>query len=112
MSKVFIINNMTHDYTSAEKYGELVNVTEGKMPIFKTDTMRKILQDKLVDFTSEDYLLISGPTLMCIMAYQVALDILESRRVLLGEGDCEWLHLKTLVFDAKEQGYIVRHLSA
>lgn len=96
MSKVYVVNNMTHDYTKAEKFGTLVNVTEGKMPIFKTDTMLAILKERLADFTSDDYLLISGPALMCIMVATIAFSKVNT--------------VKVLVFDAKEQGYIVRHL--
>lgn len=87
---------MTHNYTSAEKFGQLVNVTEGKMPIFKTDTMLSILKEGMKDFSSDDYLLLSGPALMCVMATGIAFNKVSK--------------VKLLVFDAKKQDYIVRHL--
>jgi NAD(P)H-flavin reductase len=102
MPKVFVINNATHDYNKAEKFGELINVTEGKMPIFKTDVMKEIFVDSLKSFTDNDYLLISGPAIMCIMAYQVVYEMMRS----LNKAT-----IKLLVFDAKEQEYIVRHLT-
>lgn len=96
MSKVFIINNMTHNYSKAEKFGELVDITNGKMPIFKTDVMSGILKDGLEDFSNDDYLLISGPALLCIMAAQAAF--------------VKFDEVKFLIFDAKIQDYVVRHL--
>jgi hypothetical protein len=96
MAKVFVISNMTHNYSSAEKFGKLVNVTEGKVPIFKTDTMISLLKHGLMTFSDDDYLLISGPALLCIMATTILFNKLGK--------------IKLLVFDAKEQDYIVRHL--
>lgn len=93
---VYILNNMTHDYSKAEKFGELVNVTEGKVPIFRTETMLNILNEALKDFTQDDFLLISGPAIVCMMAYHMLKSRLKSIRV--------------LVFDAKEQDYIIRHM--
>ncbi len=97
MPKVFVVNNMMHDYSAAAKYGELINVTEGKVPIFKTDTMISILKDKLADFTEDDYLLISGPVLISIIAVPMLF-----KKVSM---------LKLLVFDAKKQEYVVRHIN-
>lgn len=96
--KVYIINDMNHNFDKAEKHGEMIFVTEGKVPIFKVDVMKKMLRDGLKDFDLEnDFLLVSGPALMCMLATLVLLD-----------GDTP---IKTLVFDAKAQDYIVRHIS-
>lgn len=104
MAKVYIVNNMVHDYSSAAKFGELVNATEGKVPIFKTDISSEWLERTLKDFTEEDYLLLSGPTILCIMAHIIVVRALKDKR--------QPTVIKFLVFDAKEQSYIVRHLSA
>lgn len=96
MSKVYVINDMNHSYSKAERFGEVVPVTEGKMPIFKTDTMLTILKESLKNYKSDDYLLISGPAIMCIMATSIVFKRFEN--------------IKLLVFDAKEQDYVVRHL--
>jgi hypothetical protein len=95
MSRVFIINSSAHDYSSATKFGKVCNITEGKVPLFKTDLMKSILIKELNNFTSEDYLLVSGPTWLCMMTA-----IILSKRL---------TEIKFLVFDAKEQEYIVRH---
>ena len=95
MPRVFIINNTSHDYSSATKYGTVVSITEGKMPIFKTDLMKEILTKALENFTSNDYLLISGPAWLCVMTSAILYKRLDE--------------VKFLIFDAKEQSYVVRH---
>lgn len=101
-AKVYVVNDMNHDFSKAEKFGKLVFVTEGKMPIFKTDYIRTALTAALHDFKRDDYLLVAGPTLMCIMATLIVasaftLDFVDTS-------------IKLLVFDAKEQDYVVRHV--
>lgn len=97
MSKVYIVNCTEHNYSTAKKYGELVSVTNGKLPIFKTDTILALLKKSFVNFTNDDYVLVSGPAWVSILA---ALLVLK-----------RFNEVKFLVFDAKEQSYIVRHLS-
>ena len=97
MAKVYVVNNTSHDYSKAEQYGELVYVTKGKLPIFKTNTVRAILEKGLVKFTKDDYLLISGPAIVNIMAATILHNKFDT--------------VKFLIFDAKQQDYAVRHLS-
>lgn len=98
MAKVFIVNDMNHDFTKAKEHGELVYVTTGKVPIFKTDVANNMLRQGLKDFDiDKDFLLLSGPAILCIMASHIVVD-----------GDKP---IQLLVFDAKEQDYVVRHLS-
>lgn len=98
MAKVYIINDSNHNFDDAKRYGELRYVTKGKVPIFKTGATKSLLIEGLKDFDhTNDYLLVSGPSLLCMQA-----------ALLLCNGDNKVI--KTLVFDAKEQSYIVRHL--
>lgn len=97
MAKVYIVNNANHDYSKAEQYGELMYVTRGKVPIFKTSTVRAMLEKGLVEFTKDDYLLISGPAIVSVMAATVLYNKFDT--------------VKFLVFDAKQQDYVVRHLN-
>ena len=97
MAKVYVVNNANHDYSKAEQYGELVYVTRGKIPIFKTSTVRAMLEKGLVKFTKDDYLLISGPAIVNIMAATILFNKFDT--------------VKFLVFDAKQQDYVVRHLN-
>ncbi len=97
MAKVYVVNNTNHDYSKAEQYGELVYVTKGKLPIFKTNTVRAMLEKGLVKFTKDDYLLISGPVIVNIMAATILYNKFDT--------------VKFLIFDAKQQDYVVRHLN-
>ena len=97
MAKVYIVNDANYDYSKAEQYGELVYVTRGKLPIFRTSTVRVMLEKGLVKFTKDDYLLISGPTIVSIMAATILYNKFDT--------------VKFLVFDAKQQDYVVRHIN-
>lgn len=97
MSTVYVVNNAMHDYQNAEKFGNIVFMTEGKVPIFKTDTVTKMLRDGLATFNANDYILVSGPAWLDIIAALIAFKHLSE--------------VKFLVFDAKERTYIVRHLN-
>jgi len=97
MAKVYVVNNTNHDYSKAEQYGELVYVTKGKLPIFKTNTVRAMLEKGLVKFSKDDYLLISGPAIVSIMAATILYNNFDT--------------VKFLVFDAKQQDYVVRHIN-
>lgn len=97
MAKVYVVNNVHHDFSKAEQYGELVYVTKGQLPIFKTSTVRAMLEKGLVKFTKDDYLLISGPAIVNIMAATLLFNKFDT--------------VKFLVFDAKQQNYVVRHLN-
>lgn len=97
MAKVYVINDMNHNFDKAKRFGELSYVTKGKVPIFKTDVAKTMLEDGLKEFdTKEDYLLVSGAPVLCMMA---ALIVVSASPV------------KMLIFDAKEQDYVVRHLA-
>jgi predicted ATPase len=102
MPKVYIVNDLNHDFYKAEKFGKLVYITEGKMPIFKTDVIRTLMQNKMKDFNEDDYLLVTGPALMCIMATLIVVGLFTEKFIST--------QVKLLVFDAKEQEYIVRHV--
>ena len=97
MAKVYVVNNANHDYSKAEQYGELMYVTRGKLPIFKTSTVRAMLEKGLVKFTKDDYLLISGPAIVNIIAATILYNKFDT--------------VKFLVFDAKQQDYVVRHIN-
>ena len=97
MAKVYVVNNTNHDYSKAEQYGELVYITKGKLPIFKTNTVRAMLEKGLVKFTKDDYLLISGPAIVSVMAATILYNNFDT--------------VKFLIFDAKQQDYVVRHLN-
>lgn len=98
-SYVYVVNNDLHDFSVAASYGKCVDVTHGKQPIFKTDVIKEKLKEGLKYFEKKDFLLISGPVILNMMA----LDCLRQ----MGFGPST---VKCLVFDAKQQNYVVRHI--
>ncbi|MNB69343.1 hypothetical protein D3C75_158710 [compost metagenome] len=99
MPKVYVVNDRHHDFSSAKEHGELVYLTEGIVPVFKTASLMKELEAKLVDFSmKEDKLLISGPSVVNMMA-----SIILTQR---GIGK-----LTVLIYDIKERRYVARTLA-
>ena len=95
MSKVYVMNKSGHDFSDAEKHGELVYLTEGKHNIFSTGAMIQDLKNKLRDFKpSEDFLLMSGSPFVAASAMSIILTKIRSVNVLL--------------FDAKNRVYVPR----
>jgi len=64
MPKVFIINKGRHNYTDAEKYGELVSVSEGSIDKYNPDKIYRDFYEVLNNSTPEDFLLLSGLALV------------------------------------------------
>jgi hypothetical protein len=53
-----------HDYTQAERFGNLVPITTGTVNPFNVDRQMVIAAAKLALADPEDYLLISGPQIL------------------------------------------------
>ena len=70
LGKVYVTNRGWHDYTSAERYGQLITLTEARIDYRHTDRVRAQIVEGLRDFDPElDYVLISG---MPALAFEVA----------------------------------------
>lgn len=68
MSKVYITNSAGHDFTNAKQFGELVWVTKGFVSFHSLDRLKHILSEKLAETKPEDYLLLSGTQVICVVA--------------------------------------------
>ena len=99
MAMVYVINDMNHNFSRASKYGTIVYATEGKVPIFKIDLVHNLLKQGLNGFKETDYLLVSGPPILCMIATLIITTRNPGMEV-----------IKTLIFDAKKQEYVIRHL--
>ena len=60
MAKVFVINRSAKDFSKAEKYGELIFLTEGHRKVFNVANDYRELIEKLKDATPDDYILLTG----------------------------------------------------
>ncbi len=65
---VFIPHRANHDYTDAKSFGELVFLTEGEQNRFKLNQLYTELGKKMLNARPDDYLMITGPTTVNIVA--------------------------------------------
>lgn len=71
MSKVYVINKGCHDLSDAEGFGELVYLSEGSMNKFNTSGMYRTFIETLEESEPNDYILVSGLTVMCVVACSI-----------------------------------------
>lgn len=71
MRKVYIVNKGGHDFDAARKFGELVYISEGSIPALHTNNMYRLAVEAMKNSTKDDYLLITGPANMSIIAASV-----------------------------------------
>jgi len=101
-SRVFIANVGYHDYSAAERFGKLVAVTRAKVDLEHSDRMEAEIQDALADFNSDDYLLLSGPPLINILAAGFIFKRLGEVRVVYWDGLMRDYHVRELTFETRE----------
>lgn len=66
--KVFVINKSSHDYSGASSFGDLVFMTDGNLRRFSTSKMFRLFQQFIEKSSPYDYILLSGMTVMCVIA--------------------------------------------
>jgi hypothetical protein len=54
--RVYIVNKSAHDFSEAEKYGQLIYITEGKLNRFSANDMHRQAEDVLKGSTMHDYI--------------------------------------------------------
>jgi hypothetical protein len=68
MPRVFVTNFAGHDYSKAEKFGELNWVTRGYISFHSLDRVKYRICEEVQKSTSEDWLLLSGIPVICVVA--------------------------------------------
>lgn len=71
MSKVFVVNRGCHDHSDAERFGELVYLSEGSINRYATGKMYREFVPELKKSSSEDYILTTGLTVMSVVACSI-----------------------------------------
>lgn len=56
MPNVFIVNKSAHDFSEAEKYGDVVFLSEGPMNRYSTNNMIRQFKDKMKNSEPDDYI--------------------------------------------------------
>lgn len=94
--RVFILNDGGQNYQPAEKFGELIYCTEGKLDKFDISNMYRELSETLADSEPHDYIVLTSLSSLCSVAC-----------AMMGSMHGE-LHL--LVYDVKTSEYVARDL--
>jgi len=71
LRNVYIINDSAHDYSEAESFGQLIYLTEGRINKLATAKMFRDFQAALEGSTKDDYILLSGLTIMSVIACSI-----------------------------------------
>lgn len=101
MKRVYVINKGGHDYSAAERYGDLYYCTDG--PVDKNDIqqMYRELNHALTDSEQDDYILLTSLASLCSIACAI-FAAKHGRLNLLVHTGSSYL-AKTMVFDLEEQ---------
>jgi len=63
-TKVYVPNRSYHDFSEATRFGELIYLTAGKISILSIGRMYRTFMPVIQDSSKEDYILVSGPSVM------------------------------------------------
>jgi len=64
MPKVWVGNLGGHDVSGAGKFGEVIILTRGTIPIFNTERLWFQIRKRLADASGDDYILLTGPQIL------------------------------------------------
>ena len=65
--KIFIVNKSYHDYTEAEKFGELIFMSEGSINRYSASKIFRIFEPFIKESKKTDYILLTSMTIMCVI---------------------------------------------
>jgi hypothetical protein len=71
MPNVYIVNKGCHDYSKAQEFGTLVYLSRDSYSRFSTGKIFRIFRELMKDSTKEDYILISGLSVMSSVACSI-----------------------------------------
>ena len=69
--KVFVVNKSAHDYSDAERFGELIYLSNGPMDRYGINAIHRKFEYTLRESLEVDYILICGLTVMNIVACSI-----------------------------------------
>jgi len=71
MKKVYIVNKSSHDFSAAQRHGDLIALSEGSMNRYGTNSIHRNFSEKMEDSTKDDYILLCGLTVMNVIAASI-----------------------------------------
>jgi len=91
MSIIWIPKNASHDYEAASAFGTRRFIFEDTQDMFNPDRLLERARLVLAKSAAEDFLMLAGPQIMNIVAYQVLLE--------------KHGQVRLLMFHARDNGY-------
>jgi len=64
MSKVYIVNKSSHNFSDAKRFGEILYLSEGSMNRYATNNMHRIFTRIMEDSNEEDYIVLCALNVM------------------------------------------------
>ena len=64
MPNVYVVNKSNHDFSEAKKVGQLIFLSEGRMSRYAPNSMVREFEEKMKGSTKEDFILLSGLSMM------------------------------------------------
>jgi len=86
MKKVYIVNKSSHDFSAAERFGDLVSLSEGSMNRYGTSSIHRNFSEKLEESTEGDYILLCGLTVMNVIATSIFVSKHKKLNLLMFQG--------------------------
>ena len=71
MTNVYIVNRGCHDHSDAERFGRLVYLSEGAVNRYAVANMYRQFVDQMKDSKPDDYILLTGLSVMSSLACAV-----------------------------------------
>jgi hypothetical protein len=71
LTKVYVPNRGPHNYSDAERFGEIVFCTDGSLDKMDTAQMYRELVDAMYDSETEDFILLGSLTSLCCVACSI-----------------------------------------
>ena len=105
--KVYIVNKGGHDFSSAERFGSLVYLTEGETDPFQVTRVYRHMSPILSNSNRDDYLLVSGLTVINCIASSILARNHGSVNWLLYDKRNELYKVRTIDVDSLTRGGIV-----
>lgn len=68
MANVYVLNKGPHDYSQAERFGDIVFCTDGNLDKFDTAQMYRAITEAMKNSESDDYILLGSLTSLCCVA--------------------------------------------
>ncbi len=96
MSTVWVVHDKGHDLTGAERFGTIHPIFSGQINVFDVSSRLLDIREALKDAKEDDFILLSGYSLLNVLASNVLLEKFGGLRILIFHGNKREYQLRTL----------------